>query len=136
MPMSLALDVSRVEQVLLMDGWHRVANASFELDEGGDHEQSSVRVDRDRRWRTLRPHFGIRRSLGSGSVSWPRLEADAWSHHRRSAHRGRALPAAPAEGCPLGAGRLPTHPAIRRALSQQYMSPVTPQPQRPAANGG
>ncbi len=30
--MSLALDVSRVEQVLLMDGWHRVANASFELD--------------------------------------------------------------------------------------------------------
>jgi uncharacterized protein (DUF1684 family) len=27
--MSLALDVSRVEQVLLMDGWHRVANASF-----------------------------------------------------------------------------------------------------------
>ena len=30
--MSLALDVSRVEQVLLMDGWHRVATASFELD--------------------------------------------------------------------------------------------------------
>jgi hypothetical protein len=30
--MSLALDVSRVEQVLLMDGWHRVAHASFELD--------------------------------------------------------------------------------------------------------
>jgi hypothetical protein len=32
MPISLALDVSRVEQVLLMDGWHRVATASFELD--------------------------------------------------------------------------------------------------------
>jgi hypothetical protein len=32
MPVSLALDVSRVEQVLLMDGWHQVANASFELD--------------------------------------------------------------------------------------------------------
>ena len=30
--MSLALDVSRVEQVLLTDGWHRVAHASFELD--------------------------------------------------------------------------------------------------------
>jgi hypothetical protein len=30
--MSLALDLSRVEQVLLMDGWRRVANASFELD--------------------------------------------------------------------------------------------------------
>ena len=32
--MSLALDVSRVEQVLLMDGWHRVATASFEQAEG------------------------------------------------------------------------------------------------------
>jgi hypothetical protein len=27
--MSLALDVSRVEQVLLMDGWHRVAIPSM-----------------------------------------------------------------------------------------------------------
>ncbi len=30
--MSLAIDVNRVDQVLLADGWHRVANRSFDLD--------------------------------------------------------------------------------------------------------
>ena len=30
--MSLAIDVKRVEQVLLADGWHRVADRSFDLD--------------------------------------------------------------------------------------------------------
>lgn len=30
--MSLAIDVDRVEQVLLADGWHRVAKQSFALD--------------------------------------------------------------------------------------------------------
>ena len=30
--MSLAVDVGKVEQVLLADGWHRVAHQSFDLD--------------------------------------------------------------------------------------------------------
>jgi len=64
--------------------------------------------------------------LGLGRFSCLGWRQDAWSHHRRSAHRGRALPAAPAEGCPLGAGRLPTHtlPSAERYLSSN-MSPVT-----------
>ena len=30
--MSLAIDVNKVDRVLLIDGWHEVANASFTLD--------------------------------------------------------------------------------------------------------
>jgi hypothetical protein len=30
--MSLAIDVNKIDMVLLVDGWHEVANASFDLD--------------------------------------------------------------------------------------------------------
>jgi len=30
--MSLAIDINKVDMVLLVDGWHEVANASFDLD--------------------------------------------------------------------------------------------------------
>jgi hypothetical protein len=47
--MSLAIDVDRVNSVLLADGWHEVAETSFDLDsyeylsyEGGPHEDPMV----------------------------------------------------------------------------------------------
>ena len=63
--MSLALDVSRVEQVLLMDGWHRVANASFELDAYEFiHDGRTVLAGQP----TIIPSMGGRWSEPDGSV--------------------------------------------------------------------
>ena len=62
--MSLALDVSRVEQVLLTDGWHRVAHASFELDAYEFiHDGRTVLVGQP----TIVPSVGGRRTEADGS---------------------------------------------------------------------